>query len=116
MSVEVQWGMMGPVTDRIVVLILMRNLCWVSTYVIPSHSEPTEFFRLNQSSTVANEDFANQALEELCAHCRAIEVTAMPYVCSLLSVLENRTGKESLVVNLPMCINICVSLSLDMRI
>ena len=59
-----------------------------------------ELFPLNQSSTLAYEDFISEAIEELKSCGWVIEVKAKLHVCSSLSVVENRADKKRLVVNL----------------
>ena len=69
-------------------------------YVIPFEREPTEFYRPNRPSALANAEFVNQAIHELREDGRVEEVKVQPHVCSPLSVVENARGKKRLVLDL----------------
>ena len=69
-------------------------------YVLPLKSEPTAYMRGNHQSACKNSLFIQESLSELCTTGCAVEVSAMPVLCSPLSVFENSSGKKRLVINL----------------
>ena len=69
-------------------------------YVLPLKSEPTAYMRGNHQSACKNSLFIQESLSELCTTGCAVEVSAMPVICSPLSVVENSSGKKRLVINL----------------
>ena len=69
-------------------------------YVIPFYSEPTAHARPNQQSARGNAGFVDLAVAELLSGGYIESVSTKPYICSPLSVVENATGKQRLVLNL----------------
>ena len=65
-------------------------------YVLPLKSEPTSYVCVKHQSACKNSLFIQESLSELCTTRCAVEVSAMPVICSpcLLSriVLENEAG------------------------
>ena len=68
-------------------------------YVLPLKSEPTPYVRGNHQSACKNSLFIQESLSELRTTGCAVEVSARPIICSPLSVVENSTGKQRLVIN-----------------
>ena len=69
-------------------------------YVLPLKSEPIAYVHGNHQSACKNSLFIQESLSELCTTGCVVEVSAMPVICSPLSVVENNSGKNSLVINL----------------
>ena len=63
-------------------------------------SEPAQFHRENQLSTVDNAEFVNDCIAELVSGDCVSELETATVVCSPLSVVEHSMGKKRLVVNL----------------
>ena len=57
-------------------------------------------FRQNQSSALANAQFVQQSVQELLTNRCIKQVSAVPYTCSPISVVESNSGKMRLVINL----------------
>ena len=69
-------------------------------YVLPLKSEPTPYVQGNHHSAIKNSSFVQQSLAELTVSECIVQVPKLPHVCSPLSVVENKTGKKRLVINL----------------
>ena len=69
-------------------------------YILPLKSEPSPFVGKNQLSTVANRAFVEKSIKELLVAQCVRQVTSIPHICSPLSVVESKSGKKRLVVNL----------------
>ena len=69
-------------------------------YVLPLKSKPTPYFHANHHSANRHSSFVQESVSELCATGCVVEVSTRPSICSPLSVVENKTGKKRLVVNL----------------
>ena len=71
-----------------------------SGYVLPIKSVPPPYFRQNQASATLHADFVQQSVTELLATKCIKQVSAVPYICSPLSVVVSGSGKKRLVINL----------------
>ena len=69
-------------------------------YVLPLKSEPSPFVGKNQVSTIANKAFVEKSIKELLVAQCVRQVASIPHICSPLSVVESKSGKKRLVVNL----------------
>ena len=63
-------------------------------YVIPFYSEPTAHARPNQQSARGNAGFVDLAVAELLSGGYIESVSAKPYICSPLSVVETPRGSR----------------------
>ena len=70
------------------------------TYVLPLLSEPPQSFQKNQFSARAKFDFVQDSIGELLASQCIRRAEQTPHICSPLSVVESRSGKLRLVVNI----------------
>ena len=76
-------------------------LDWIqNVYKLPLFSEPPRSVKHNQQSALANKQFADQAVAELLNNGSVCRVSAIPHVCSPLSVVTSTEGKKQLVINL----------------
>lgn len=71
-----------------------------SGYVLPLKSEPTPIVQGNQQSAFNNADFVRECLIELINNRCVRQVGHVPCICSPLSVVENSSGKNRLMINL----------------
>ena len=69
-------------------------------YILPLKSEPTPYFRANHQSTSEHSTFVQESVAQLCSTGCVTEVHTRPFICSPLSVVVGRSGKERLVINL----------------
>ena len=69
-------------------------------YILPLKSEPTPYFRANHQSTSEHSTFVQESVAQLCSTGCVTEVHTRPFICSPLSVVVGRAGKERLVINL----------------
>ena len=74
--------------------------CMTDGYKLPLLLAPPRFSKPNHQSALDNVDFIQSSLAELLSNRCVRMVTEVPHVCSLLSVVINRSGKKRLVLNL----------------
>ena len=69
-------------------------------YILFLKSEPTPYFTANHQSTSEHSTFVQESVAQLCSTGCVTEVHTRPFICSPLSVVVGRSGKERLVINL----------------
>ena len=71
-----------------------------NSYKSPLFSEPPRSVKHKQQSALANKQFVDQAVAELLNNGCVCRVSAIPHICSPLSVVTSTEGKKQLVINL----------------
>ena len=87
-----------------------------SGYVLHLMSQPTPLMSKNQLSAVQDMGFVDQCIDQLLNSACIKELKEAPYVCKPLSMVENNSGIERLVIKLQHLTSSSLSKSSNMRI